>query len=124
MAGGVSCQSSGDGQLAKMALLNNPRALAVDSQGNVFLSEGCRIRRIDSQGVITTYAGTGVCGFMGDGGLATNAMIQATGMAVDDNGHLYISDYSNNRIRCIDGHSHVITTFAGKGLPKRADVQL
>jgi sugar lactone lactonase YvrE len=124
VAGGGACQSSGDGQSAKVALLSNPRALAVDSQGNVFLSEGCRVRRIVSQGIITTYAGTGVCGFMGDGGLATSAMIQADGMAVDDNGNLYISDYSNNRIRCIDGHSRVITTFAGSGLPKRVDVQL
>ena len=124
VAGGGACQSSGDGQSAKMALLNNPRALAVDSQGNVFVAERCRVRRIDSHGIITTYAGTGVCGFGGDGGLATSAMVHADGMAVDDNGNLYISDYSNNRIRCVDGNSHVITTFAGTGLPKRIDVQM
>jgi len=124
LAGGVACQSGGDGQSAKMALLSNPRALAVDSQGNIFISEGCRVRRIDSQGIISTYAGTGECGFTGDGGLATKAMIQAAGMAVDDNGNLYISDYSDNRIRCIDGRSHVISTFAGNGLPKRTDVQM
>jgi len=124
IAGGTVCQSSGDGQSARIALLNNPRALAVDSQGNVFLSEGCRVRRIDLQGIITTYAGTGACGFTGDGALAINAMIRADGMAVDDDGTLYISDYSDNRIRCIDGRTHVITTFAGNGLPKRVDVQL
>ena len=124
VAGGAACQSKGDGQSAKAALLNNPRALAVDSLGNVFLSEGCRVRRIDSQGTITTYAGTGVCGFNGDGGLATNAMVEVVGMAVDDNGNLYISDYRNNRIRCVDGHTHVITTFAGNGLPKRIDARM
>lgn len=96
----------------------------MDSQGNIFISEGCRIRRIDSQGIISTYAGTGVCGFTGNGGLATKAMIQAAGMAVDDNGNLYISDCNNNRIRCIDGRSHVISTFAGNGLPKRTDARM
>ena len=122
VAGGSTCQSKGDGQSAKVSLLDNPRALAVDSQGAIFVSEGCRVRRIDSQGVITTYAGTGACGFKGDGGPAINAMINAEGIAVDDNGNLYMSDYSGNRIRCVDGRTHVITTFAGNGLPKRIDV--
>jgi sugar lactone lactonase YvrE len=122
VAGGTACQSTGDGQSAKVAQLNNPRALTVDSQGTIFLSEGCRVRRIDPQGVITTYAGTGLCGFKGDGGLAINAMVHADGLAIDDNGNLYISDYSHNRIRCVDGRTHVITTFAGNGLPKRIDI--
>jgi sugar lactone lactonase YvrE len=121
VAGGTTCQSKGDGQSAKAALLRNPGALAVDSQGTIFLSELCRVRRIDSQGIITTYAGTGVCGFKGDGGPAIDAMVQANGIAVDDNGNLYMSDYGNNRIRCVDGRSHAITTFAGNGLPKRRD---
>ena len=121
VAGGTACQSSGDGRPANAAQLSNPGALAVDSHGNIFLSEGCRVRRIDPQGIITTYAGTGVCGFSGDGGLATSAMVNADGLAVDDNGNLYLSDYSHNRIRCIDGRSHQITTFAGNGLPRRVD---
>jgi hypothetical protein len=122
ISGGATCDSSGDGQPARLAFVKYPRALAVDSHGNVFLSEGCRVRRIDSKGIITTYAGTGVCGFSGDGELATNAMLGAAGLAVDDRGNLYISDYSLNRIRCVDGQSHRINTFAGNGEPFRVDV--
>ena len=122
IAGGAKCNSTGDAQPAKLALLSNPRALAVDSHGNIFLSEGCRVRRIDPEGIITTYAGTGVCGFSGDGELATNAKVNADGLAVDDNGNLYISDYSHNRIRCVDGRSGRISTFAGNGAPDRVDV--
>jgi hypothetical protein len=96
--------------------------VAVDSHGTLFLSEGCRVRRIDAEGIITTYAGTGVCGFSGDGELATNAMVNADGLAVGDNGNLYISDYRHNRIRCVDGRSRRISTFAGNGAPHRVDV--
>lgn len=124
VAGGTKCDSKGDGQPAKVALLSNPRALAVGPDGTVFFSEGCRVRRIDSEGIISTYAGTGVCGSSGDGELATNAMVSADGLAVDDNGTVYISDYGHNRIRCVDAGTHHIATFAGNGLPHRVDVQL
>ncbi|MGB6735456.1 MAG: hypothetical protein WBE55_06780 [Candidatus Sulfotelmatobacter sp.] len=124
IAGGTKCDSRGDTQAAKVALLKNPRALAVDSHGTIFLSEGCRVRRIDAEGIITTYAGTEVCGFSGDGELATNAMVNADGLALDDNGNLYISDYSHNRIRCVDGRSRRISTFAGNGAPHRVDVSM
>jgi len=124
VAGGTRCDSTGDGLPAKTALLRNPRAVAVDSHGNVFLSEGCRVRRIDSVGAIVTYAGTSDCGFSGDGGLATNAMIYADGLAVDEDGNLFIADYSDNRIRRVDSGTHRITTFAGNGLPHRVDVQM
>ena len=122
IAGGTKCDSTGDAQPARVARLNNPRALAVDSHGTVFFSEGCRVRRIDAEGIIITYAGTGVCGFSGEGELATNAMVNADGLAVDDNGNLYISDYGHNRIRCVDGRSRRISTFAGNGAPHRVDV--
>jgi sugar lactone lactonase YvrE len=124
VAGGTRCDSTGDGRPAKTALLRNPRAVAVDSHGNVFLSEGCRVRRIDSDGTITTYAGTSDCGFSGDGGLATNAIMNADGLAVDEDGNLFIADYSHNRIRRVDAGTHRITTFAGNGLPQRVDVQM
>jgi sugar lactone lactonase YvrE len=124
VAGGTKCDSTGDGRPAKTALLRNPRAMAVDSYGNVFLSEGCRVRRIDSDGTITTYAGTSDCGFSGDDGPATKAMINADGLAVDKDGNLYIADYSHNRIRRVEAGTHRISTFAGNGLPHRVDVQL
>jgi sugar lactone lactonase YvrE len=122
VAGGTRCDSTGDGRAAKAALLNNPRAVAVDSHGNVFFSELCRVRRIDSEGIVTTYAGTSECGFSGDGGLATNAKLKADGLAIDEVGNLYISDYSHNRVRRVDARSGRITTFAGNGLPERVDV--
>jgi sugar lactone lactonase YvrE len=124
VAGGTKCDSTGDGQPAKGAMLANPRALTVDSHGAVFVSEGCRVRRIDSEGIIATYAGTSECGFSGDGGLATNAMLNADGLAVDDDGNLYIADYSHNRIRRVDSRSRRITTFAGNGLPPRVDAMM
>jgi len=124
IAGGIRCDSSGDGGPAKVALLSNPRAVATDSHGNIFLSEGCRVRRIDPDGIITTYAGTSKCGFNGDGGLSTNAAISADGLAVDEDGNLYIADFSNNRIRRVGAGNHRITTFAGNGLPKRIDAQM
>jgi len=124
VAGGTKCESTGDGRPAKTALLKNPRAVAVDSHGNVFLSEGCRVRRVDSDGIITTYAGTSDCGFGGDDGPAINAMVEADGLAVDKSGNLYIADYSHNRIRRIDAGTHRITTFAGNGFPHRADLQM
>ena len=123
-AGGARCDSTGDGHSAKAALLTNPGGVAVDSDGTVFVSEGCRIRRIDSEGTITTYAGKSNCGFSGDGGLATNATIDARGLALDDDGNLYMTDFTHNRIRRIDARTHQITTFAGNGLPHRVDVQM
>ena len=124
IAGGSRCDSTGDGRPAKAALLMNPRAVAVDSLGSVFLSEGCRVRKVDSEGIITTYAGQSNCGFSGDGGLATNALINADGLALDEDGNLYIADYSHNRIRRVDARTQRITTFAGNGLPNRVDVQM
>lgn len=124
VAGGTRCDSTGDGRPAKTALLRNPTAVAVDSHGNIFLSEGCRVRRIDSDGTITTHAGTSDCGFSGDGGPATQAMISAAGLAVDEDGNLYIADYSHNRIRRVDAGTHRITTIAGNGLPHRVDVRM
>jgi DNA-binding beta-propeller fold protein YncE len=124
VAGGARCESSGDGGPAKAALLNNPSFVAVDSHGNIFLSERCRVRRIDSEGIISTYAGRGDCGFSGDGDLATIARVEAVGLAADEDGNLYIADYTHNRIRRIDSESHRITTLAGNGLPRRFDVQL
>jgi len=122
VAGGARCDSTGDGGPAKAALLKDPRAVAVDSHGTIFLSEGCRVRRIDPDGNITTYAGKSDCGFSGDGGLATKAMVDADGLALDEDGNLYIADYSHNRIRRVDARTQRITTFAGNGLPDRVDV--
>ena len=107
----------GDGGPATEAQLNNPRGLAVDGSGNLYVGDyyNHRIRRIDPDGVITTIAGTGDQGFGGDGGPATEAQLNfPTGLAVDGSGNLYVADQTNHRIRRIDPDG-VITTFAGTG---------
>lgn len=107
---------SGDGGPALLASLNDPFGLAVDSAGNVYISdsENSRIRKVDaSTGVITTIAGTGSFGYSGDGGPATSARLaRPYGLALDVNGNLYVADSSNNVIRRIGGDG-VITTVAG-----------
>lgn len=108
---------SGDGGAATAASLNNPSAVAVDSQRNVFVADtgNDRIRRITPQGTITTIVGTGVGGFGGDGGAATQARIDSpTGVEVDGSGNLFISDTSNRRVRMVSAGGF-ITTVAGNG---------
>ena len=105
---------SGDNGPATSAQLSDPEGLAVDSAGNLYISDGGRRIRKVSNGVITTVAGNGTQGFSGDNGPATSAQLwYAEGIAVDSAGSLYIADYWNNRIRKVS--NGVITTVAGNG---------
>ena len=109
---------NGDNILATNARINFPLGLAVDPQGNVFIAEvfGQRIRKIDTNGIITTIAGTGIAGFNGTNIQATTAQInRPSGMRFDVQGNLYFGDEYNNRIRKINTNG-VITTVAGSGL--------
>jgi sugar lactone lactonase YvrE len=75
-----------------------------------------RIRKIDAtSNIITTFAGTGVSTYSGDGGPATLAGFGPSGMAIDSAGNLYFADQSNNRIRKIDVNTNNISTVAGTG---------
>ncbi len=109
----------GDGGPATAACLNEPDGVAVDTSGNVFISDrgNHRIRRVDaSTGVITTVAGDGTAAFCGDGGPATAACLNSPRfLAVDSLGNLYMSDRDNHRIRRVDASTGIITTFAGNG---------
>ena len=108
---------SGDGGIATNAELNLPNAVAVDANGNLFISDfyNGRIRKVDANGIITTVAGSGNGTFSGDGGAATNATLGwPTGVAVDGCGNLFIADFENQRIRKVDTNG-IITTVAGNG---------
>ena len=106
---------SGDGGPASKAALRNVWDVAVDVEGNVYISADDRIRKVDTSGVITTIAGTGTRGFSGDGGLAEAAALnRPTGIALDQNGAVYFIDGGNGRIRRIDAQG-IITTIAGTG---------
>jgi len=106
---------SGDGGPATKARLNVPIAVGVDREGNFYISDenNYRIRKVDKDGVITTFAGTGEEGHSGDGGPATSAKLtDPGGIAFDDRGNLYLADYTS--VRKIDP-SGTITTVAGTG---------
>lgn len=97
--------------------LINPRGLVADSAGNIYVadSQDNRVKRIGADGSVVTIAGNGSGGFAGDGGPATNAMLNVpAGLAIDKNNNLYIADFANNRVRIVtpDG---TINTLAGSG---------
>jgi hypothetical protein len=109
---------SGDGGPATNASINDPMGIAVDSMGNLYIADylnNC-IRKVNTSGIITTFAGTPLTpGYGGDGGPATAATITLPiGVAADRFGNIYISDINNFVIRKItDG---IISTFAGNGI--------
>jgi hypothetical protein len=93
---------------------NGDGSVAMDTAGNVYVSESNRVRKI-SQGVITTVAGTGIAGFNGDNGPATDAQLNhPNGIGVDAAGNLYIADSGNLRVRKVS--NGIITTIAGNGV--------
>ncbi|HEY1909806.1 MAG TPA: choice-of-anchor D domain-containing protein, partial [Vicinamibacterales bacterium] len=109
---------SGDGGAAIDAKLNHPRGLAFDALGNLFIADTGNhvVRRVDTSGTITTFAGSGTPGSSGDGGAAANArLFMPTGVFVTAAGDLAIADTSNHRVRLVDFHSGVISTVAGTG---------
>jgi uncharacterized protein (TIGR03437 family) len=117
VAGDGSSVSSGDGGPATAAGMVLPIRCAVDASGNLYIADqgGFRIRKVDVSGTITTYAGTGVQGFSGDGGPATQAELNnPTWVTADGSGNLYVADQYNQRIRVINS-SGTITTIAGNG---------
>lgn len=106
---------SGDGGPAVSAQVEIPYGMVEDSAGNLFFTDSTRIRKIDSNGIITTVAGNGTLGYAGDGGPATSAELSATGVAVDQTGNLYIADTGNHRVRMVTPQG-IISTFAGTGV--------
>lgn len=114
VAGTGTCGFSGDGGPAAAAQLDNPRGLAFDSAGNLYLadSNNQRVRRIDRSGNISTVAGTGTPGFSGDGGPGINAQLYdpfGIGIVGDK---LYIAEGAGRRLRVLQLSSAMLTTAA------------
>jgi sugar lactone lactonase YvrE len=119
---------TGDGGLARMALLTQPKSVATDPAGNIYVadSRNQRIRRIDATtGLITAVVGSGEIGFAGDGEdpLLARFWLQHAdenpepggNIALDAEGRLYLADTFNNRIRRVDFAAATVTTIAGNG---------
>ncbi len=107
----------GDGGLATQAFLLFPSGIAIDKAGNLYIADWLnqRIRKVDTAGIITTFAGTGSQGFSGDGGPATSAQLGSPlDVALDAAGNLLIADWANDRIREVDT-TGTIHTIAGSG---------
>lgn len=117
VAGNGTKGYNADGISAVSASLTAPNGIAFDKNGNLFIADQYRIRRVDGKsGLISTVAGTGTAGFSGDGGAATAAKVDnVVGVALDAAGNLFFCDVNNNRVRKVatDG---TISTIAGSGL--------
>ncbi|WP_168735686.1 cadherin-like beta sandwich domain-containing protein [Cohnella fermenti] len=109
---------SGDGVPADETRLYYPNAVAIDAAGNLYIADtyNNRIRKVDTDGIITTVAGSSSTdGYSGDGDMAVDAQLnEPEGVWVDGSGNLYIADTDNNRIRKVIPNG-IITTIAGTG---------
>ena len=120
VAGNGTPGFGGDGGPAPLAQLHFPTGLFVDDDGNLFIADSFnhRIRLVELEaGIITTVAGGNALGFSGDGGAASEALLNfPSGVRLDSDGNLLIADRNNHRIRAIKGP---IVPIAGDPGPAR-----
>jgi sugar lactone lactonase YvrE len=108
---------AGDVGPATQAVLDSPWGITFDAQGNLYIADRSHdaIRKVDTNGIITTVAGTGQRGYSGDGGPATQAKLNGPlGVVFDAAGNMYIADENNSRVRKVDKNG-IITTVGGTG---------
>jgi uncharacterized protein (TIGR03437 family) len=104
VAGNGTQGYAGDGGQATSAQLQYPGGIAFDSAGNLYIADlgNNRIRKIASNGIISTIAGNGLQGYSGDGGLATNAELnRPNSLSVDSAGNVFVADTQNNVVRLL-----------------------
>ncbi len=107
---------SGDDGMAVVARLNAPWSVTPSSSGGLYIADqgNNRIRKIDATGVMSTVVGTGASSYGGDGGLATQAALNApASVAIDVAGNLYVADSGNNLVREVNVSTGIISTMAG-----------
>ena len=107
---------AGDGLPAISASILGARAVCMDSKGNTYIAEreGNGIRKVDANGIMSTYAGTGERGYEGDGGPALEATWGAPkAIRCDAQDNLIVVDTENHAIRRIDAATGLVTTIAG-----------
>lgn len=117
VAGNSTFGYSGDYGPATSAQITTVNGIAIDATGNIYLADTLNgvVRMVNTQGTITTFAGTGGKGYSGDGGPATSAQLYyPSGVAVDQNGNVFIADYGAGVVRKVSP-SGIISTFAGNG---------
>ena len=118
IAGDGTGAFAGDGSAAASAQLFDPFGLFLDGSGNLYIADqlNSRIRKVDAAGIITTVAGNGITGYVGDGTAATSAQLNhPCGVALDKDGNIYIADTGNNVIRKVTT-SGTISTIAGTSI--------
>ena len=114
---------SGDGGPANQATFNEPYAVVISLQGDLYIADRLNavIRKVNSKGIVTTVAGTGTKGYSGDGGAGEKAqLVEPNDVCLDGKGGLLIADVGDWRIRRLDLKTGIITTFAGTGRPAKA----
>ena len=116
-AGNGTMGYGGDGGPATSAMLYAPQDICLDKKGNLYIADyyNNRVRKVNTSGIITTFAGNGISGSSGDGGLADTARVEAMGIGIDDTGNIYIADASFGRLRKVDTFGF-ISTIAGTGV--------
>ena len=117
LAGTGESETAPDGEVAAESPIRSPRGVAVGENGRVYFAEGRshRIRTILADGTLATVAGTGEAGYGGDGGPATDALIDFPAGIDIANGVLYIADAGNHRVRTVDLATGIMATLAGTG---------
>jgi Secretion system C-terminal sorting domain len=119
IAGTGTAGYSGDNGNATAAQLYDPFGIVFDNSGNLYFSDAGnhRIRKINNSGIITTFAGTGIGGYSGDGGPATSSKLKLPGyLGMSSTGEIYVPDWPNHCVRKIN-NAGIITTVVGNGTP-------